>query len=111
MLRHAISLCKEGGRVVISHPLGSDFVEQLRAELDAAAAKNISVHTLGFGSVPRWAEQRWPGIISGNFSQHGVNFDISSPGVPILMRAGIKQIFDTGLGCHPALQGFILGTR
>ena len=89
----------------------SDFVEQLRAELDAAAANNISVHTLGFGSVPRWAEQRWPGIISGNFSQHGVNFDISSPGVPILMRAGIKQIFDTGLGCHPALQGFILGKR
>eukprot|EP01052_Picozoa_sp_SAG31_P030156 SAG31_NODE_3069_length_4721_cov_2.812852_1_plen_276_part_00 len=36
----------------------SDFVEQLRAELDAAAAKNISVHTLGFGSVPRWAEMK-----------------------------------------------------
>jgi hypothetical protein len=120
-----------------------DFVEQLRAELDAAAAKNISVHTLGFGSVPRWAEKKvrrlhgglcslrpmfpsshnfraepgvvprwqWPGIISGNFSQHGVKFDISSPGVPILMRAGIEQIFATGLGCHPALRGFILGNE
>jgi hypothetical protein len=89
----------------------ADFVEQLRAELDAAAAKNISVHTLGFGSVPRWAERKWPGIIGGNFTQHGVNFDISSPGVPTLMRAGIKEIFDTGLGCHPALGGFILGNE
>ena len=67
------------------------FVEELRAELDAAAAKNISTHTLGFGSVPGWAEQRWPGISSGNFTQHGVGFDISSPGVPILMRAGTRS--------------------
>jgi hypothetical protein len=91
--------------------IDTDFVEQLRAELDAAAVKNISIHTLGFGSVPQWAEQKWPGIISGNFTQHGVNFDISSPGVPILMRAGIKDIFATGIGCHPALSGFILGNE
>ena len=82
------------------------FVEELRAELDAAAAKNISIHTLGFGSVPRWAEQRWPGIISGNFTQHGVSFDISSPGVPVLMRAGTSHVrgdtflfFYVGPGC------------
>ena len=28
-----------------------------------------------------------------------------------LDRAGIKAIFATGLGCHPALQGFILGNE
>ena len=87
------------------------YFYRLLAELDAAAAKNITVHTLGFGSVPRWAEQQWPGIISGNFTQHGVNFDISSAGVPILMRAGIKAIFASGIGCHPALGGFILGNE
>ena len=64
----------------------------------------------GFGSLPAWAEQRWPGIISGNFTQHGVNFDISSPGVPILMKAGIKEFF-AKIGCHPALGGFILGNE
>ena len=64
----------------------------------------------GFGSLPAWAEERWPGIISGNFTQHGVNFDISSPGVPILMKAGIKEFF-AKIGCHPALGGFILGNE
>jgi hypothetical protein len=90
--------------------LPDEYVTRLRAELDAAAAKNISIHTLGFGSMPAWAEQKWPGIISGNFTQHGVNFDISSPGVPILLRAGIKDLF-ARIGCHPALGGFILGNE
>ena len=98
-------------RLLPNNTLEPDFVTQILSELDAALAKNISVHTLGFGSVPKWAEQKWPGIIRGNFTQHGVNFDISSPGVPILMTAGIKAIFDTGIGCHPALGGFILGNE
>tara|TARA_B110000208_G_scaffold3854_1_gene5120 strand:- start:207 stop:2702 length:2496 start_codon:yes stop_codon:yes gene_type:complete len=98
-------------RLLPNYTIDPEFVAQLLAELDAALAKNISIHTLGFGSVPQWAEQKWPGIIRGNFTQHGVNFDISSPGVPILMTAGIKAIFDTEIGCHPALGGFILGNE
>lgn len=98
-------------RLLPNYTIDPEFVAQLLAELDAALAKNISIHTLGFDIVPQWAEQKWPGIIRGNFTQHGVNFDISSPGVPILMTAGIKAIFDTEIGCHPALGGFILGNE
>jgi hypothetical protein len=98
-------------RLLQNNTIDPAFVTQILAELDAALAKNISIHTLGFGSVPKWAEQKWPGIIRGNFSQHGVNFDISSPGVPVLMAAGIKAIFASGIGCHPALGGFILGNE
>ena len=98
-------------RVLENLTLDSAFVAELRVKLDAAAAKNISVHTLGFGSAPAWAEQRWPGIRSGNFTQHGVSFDISSPGVPVLLRAAITGAFDAGIGCHPALGGFILGNE
>ena len=98
-------------RLLPNNTLDSGFVAQILAELDAALAKNISVHTLGFGSVPKWAEHKWPGIVHGNFTQHGVNFDISNPGVPILMTAGIKAIFNAGIGCHPALGGFILGNE
>ena len=78
--------------------LDSGFVHHLYAELDAAVAKNITIHTLGFGSVPKWAENQWPGIISGNFTQHGVNFDISSPGVPVLMRcaAYVNNVLSLG---------------
>jgi len=98
-------------RLLPNHTIDPAFVAEITAMLDAALVKNISIHTLGFGGAPKWAEQQWPGIISGNFSQHGVNFDISSPGVPILMTAGIKAIFAAGIGCHPALGGFILGNE
>jgi hypothetical protein len=98
-------------RLLPNNTIDPVFVADILAKLDAALEKNISIHTLGFGSVPKWAEQKWPGIIRGNFSQHGVQFDISSPGVPILMTAGIKAIFASGIGCHPALGGFILGNE
>ena len=60
--------------------------------------------------MPQWTEAIYPGLNTGNFTSHGVAYDIDNPGVAPVSTAAIHGWLDA-LGCHPAFGGWILAGR
>eukprot|EP00729_Bicosta_minor_P006088 gene6088-9227_t len=58
-------------------------------------------------TMPQWTEAIYPGLNTGNFTSHGVAYDIDNPGVAPVSTAAIHGWLDA-LGCHPAFGGWIL---
>lgn len=61
-------------------------------------------------TMPQWTEAIYPGLNTGNFTSHGVAYDIDNPGVAPVSTAAIHGWLDA-LGCHPAFGGWILAGR
>ena len=81
-----------------------------KQKLDTAAAINQTVYALMGQNMPGWAEAMYPGLNTGNFTSHGVGFDIDNPGAAAVSTAGIHAWLDE-LGCHPAFGGWILANE
>ena len=81
-----------------------------RQQLDTAAAINQTVYALMGLSMPAWAEAEYSGLTTGNFTSHGVAFDIDNPGAAAVSTAGIHAWLDE-VGCHPAFGGWILANE
>jgi hypothetical protein len=81
-----------------------------KLQLDAAAAINQTVFALMGQSMPNWAEAMYPGLNTGNFTSHGVSFDIDNPGASVVSTAGIHAWLDA-IGCHRAFGGWILANE
>jgi hypothetical protein len=75
-----------------------------------AAAANMTVHVLMGQAMPAWAEAKWPGLNSGNFTEHGCSYDIDNPGGAVVTGQAIAAFLDAH-GCHPAIGGWILANE
>lgn len=87
-----------------------EVLTNAKQQLDNAAAINQSVYALMGQSMPKWAEAAYPGLTTGNFTSHGVSFDIDNPGAAAVSKAAIHAWLDE-VGCHPAFGGWILANE
>lgn len=88
----------------------SATIADVKQQLDTAASINQTVFALMSQAMPEWAEAMYPGLNTGNFTSHGVSFDIDNPGAAVVSTAGIHAWLDA-VGCHPAFGGWILANE
>lgn len=86
------------------------LLQNVADALDHALRVNQTVHILMGQAMPDWAEEKWPGLNTGNFTEHGVNYDIDNPGGTIVTGFAINAFLDAH-GCHPAFGGWILANE
>eukprot|EP00040_Diaphanoeca_grandis_P030671 m.181891 g.181891 ORF g.181891 m.181891 type:complete len:836 (+) comp32086_c0_seq1:276-2783(+) len=86
------------------------LIERARDTLEQANAINQTIHILMGQSMPDWAEKKWPGLNTGNFTSHGFSYDIDNPGAAIVTSAAINAFLDVH-GCNKAFGGWIMANE
>lgn len=113
-LRHlnVLSVSEWADMSVLLNPdlsVNNSLLQPFRDGLDAAHVLGTKMHILLGQGAPHWAHLKWPSLSDPQI-QHGVSYNIDSPGAAVLVPSVIKAILDY-VGCHPALAGFVLANE